>query len=82
MALYPRSISADTKVNLIIGIFTIVTGVLSTLLAWAMWKLTRAGSRRRAHESPTVDSGAIELMPRPRPRSQGYEVALRFGRTP
>ncbi|KAH8779324.1 hypothetical protein BGZ57DRAFT_760872, partial [Hyaloscypha finlandica] len=49
--LYPRSISADTKVNLIIGTFTIVTGVLSTLLAWAMWKLTRAGSRRRAHES-------------------------------
>ncbi|KAN0101689.1 hypothetical protein V8E51_012199 [Hyaloscypha variabilis] len=84
-ALFPRGLSTDTKINLIIGIFTIVTGILSTLLAWAMWRLTRDRRHRhgREHSNPTSDSGAIELLPTPagpRPRL-GYEVALRFGGT-
>ncbi|PMD42635.1 hypothetical protein L207DRAFT_510866 [Hyaloscypha variabilis F] len=84
-ALFPRGLSTDTKINLIIGIFTIVTGILSTLLAWAMWRLTRDRRHRHAREhfSPTSDSGVIELLPTPagaRPRL-AYEVALRFGGT-
>jgi hypothetical protein len=50
-ALVSRNLAADTKVNVIIGAFTVVTGVLSTLLAWSMWRLARAGRRRRGHES-------------------------------
>lgn len=50
-ALLPRSLSTDTKINLIIGVLTIATGILSILLAWAMWKLAREGRQRRAHQS-------------------------------
>ncbi|KAH8779322.1 hypothetical protein BGZ57DRAFT_952694 [Hyaloscypha finlandica] len=79
MALLSRNLAADTKVNVIIGAFTVVTGVLSTLLAWSMWRLARAGRRRRGHESPPIDSGAIEPLPAAR-QQFGYEVALRFAR--
>jgi hypothetical protein len=55
------SLSIDTKVNLIIGIFTIVTGILSTLLAWAMWRLTRDRRHRygqgHGHQSTTPSQG-------------------------
>ncbi|KAN0101690.1 hypothetical protein V8E51_012200 [Hyaloscypha variabilis] len=78
--MFPRSLTADTKINLILGIFTIVTGILSTLLAWAMWRLTRDRRRRHGHESPIIDSTPLQLHPEPRGRL-GYEVALRFGRS-
>jgi len=55
------SLSTDTKVNLIIGIFTIVTGILSTLLAWAVWRLTRDRRNRyrqeHGHQSTTPPQG-------------------------
>jgi len=55
------SLSIDTKVNLIIGIFTIVTGILSTLLAWAMWRLTRdrrdRSRQEHGHQSTTPSQG-------------------------
>jgi len=56
VAFLPLSLSADTKINIIIGVLTIVTGVLSTLLAWAMWKLTREARRRHGHESESLKS--------------------------
>ncbi|PMD16674.1 hypothetical protein NA56DRAFT_708568 [Hyaloscypha hepaticicola] len=49
--LFSRSLSADTKINLILGVFTIVTGVLSTLLAWALWRLTRDRRRQLGYET-------------------------------
>ncbi|KAH8779321.1 hypothetical protein BGZ57DRAFT_889691 [Hyaloscypha finlandica] len=72
-----RSLSTDTKVNLIIGIFTIVIGALSTLFAWAMWRLTEDRRRRCRHESPTVDSNALQVIPEPKGR-MGYEVTLKL----
>ncbi|KAH8779323.1 hypothetical protein BGZ57DRAFT_889700 [Hyaloscypha finlandica] len=81
------NLTTDTKVNLIIGIFTIVTGILSTLLAWAMWRLTRDRRHRHGyrHQSPRIDSPSTELELLPAPRAPkprlGYEVALRFGET-
>lgn len=41
-----RGLSLDSKINLIIGVLTIVIGTLSAILAWATWRLT---SFRRVH---------------------------------
>jgi len=47
-----RALSEENKIALIIGIFSIVTSILSILLAWATWRLTRNRRRRlAAHES-------------------------------
>jgi hypothetical protein len=42
-----RGLSTDNKVNVIIGVLTIVIGILSAILAWATLRLT--GDRRRRH---------------------------------
>jgi hypothetical protein len=52
--LLARSLPLDTKVNLIIGALTIVIGILSTILAWATWRLTRDRRLRRGHQSEFV----------------------------
>jgi hypothetical protein len=46
--LLSRGLSLDNRINLIIGVLTIVVGILSTILAWAMWRLTD-DRRRRLH---------------------------------
>lgn len=38
--LLPRAILADNKINVIIGVMTIVISVLSATLGWATWRLT------------------------------------------
>ena len=40
MSILTRGLSADNKVNIIIGVLTIVIGILSAILAWATWRLT------------------------------------------
>jgi hypothetical protein len=52
--LLARGLPLDTKVNLIIGALTIVIGILSTILAWATWRLTRDRRLRRGHQSEFV----------------------------
>ena len=78
-------LSIDTKVNLIIGVFTIITGVLSTQLAWAMWKLTRGSRRRRGHQSQfpyfnrletILDRAASAILTRPGPTIEEAPLAL------
>lgn len=67
--------------NLIIGILTIVIGFLSTVLAWATWKLTRDRRRRMGHMSPPIEPN--ELRPLAGYKLPlGYELALRIGRSP
>ncbi|EPE29773.1 hypothetical protein GLAREA_00933 [Glarea lozoyensis ATCC 20868] len=46
--LFTRDLSPESNISLIVGIFTIVTGVLSVLLSWAVWKL--AYERRQSSE--------------------------------
>lgn len=46
-----RGLSEDNKINLIIGILTIVIGILSSILAWATWRLTGDRRRRLGHQS-------------------------------
>ncbi|CAG8956855.1 hypothetical protein HYFRA_00012310 [Hymenoscyphus fraxineus] len=36
-----QGISTETKVNIIIGVLTVLLALLSTLLAWATFRLTR-----------------------------------------
>jgi hypothetical protein len=48
MSIVTRGLSADNKVNIIIGVLIIVIGILSAVLAWATWRLTR--DRRRRHQ--------------------------------
>jgi hypothetical protein len=50
----PRSLSTDTKINLIIGVFTIVTGILSLLLGWAMWRISLDRRRRHGHGHESI----------------------------
>jgi len=57
------NLSTDTKVNLIIGIFTIVTGILSTLLAWAMWRLTRDRRHRHSYRHQSKSYLLCSLAP-------------------
>ena len=45
--LLTQGLSADNEVNIIIGVLTIAIGILSAILAWATWKLTR--DRRHRH---------------------------------
>lgn len=40
-----RDLSTDNKINIIIGVLTIVIGILSAMLAWSTWRLTK--ERRR-----------------------------------
>ncbi|TVY59525.1 hypothetical protein LCER1_G000145 [Lachnellula cervina] len=90
--LTPRTLSTDNTINLIIGVLTIAVGILSTILAWAMWRLTSDG-RRRVHlrsqsssPSPSLSpppSSPIELVPTQASiaNRNGYEVAFRIGRS-
>jgi hypothetical protein len=95
MPLLARGLPLDTKVNLIIGALTIVIGILSTILAWATWRLTRDRRLRRGHQSeflhvgrgnaadlkgPSEESVPLQTLPAPEQRL-GYELALRFGRS-
>jgi len=47
----PRGISQDNKINIIIGVLTIMIGILSSILAWSTWKLTRDRRRRLGNMS-------------------------------
>ncbi|KAH9220581.1 hypothetical protein DL95DRAFT_383073 [Leptodontidium sp. 2 PMI_412] len=76
----PRGISADNKINIIIGVLTIVIGILSSMLAWSTWRLTRDRRRRHGHMSPAINPIPLEHIPHRLPRL-GYELALRFGRS-
>lgn len=78
--LLARGLPLDTKVNLIIGALTIVIGILSTILAWATWRLTRDRHLRRGHQSPPEESVPLQTLPASEKRL-GYELALRIGRS-
>lgn len=57
----PRGLSVDNRINLIIGTLTIMIAVLSTLLAWATWRLTSDRRHRHTHHGseyprPTIIS--------------------------
>ncbi|TVY19214.1 hypothetical protein LARI1_G001761 [Lachnellula arida] len=56
--LTPRTLSTDNTINLIIGVLTIAVGILSTILAWAMWRLTSDGRRRLHLRSPNPHTNA------------------------
>jgi len=71
-----RGLSTDNKINLIFGVFTIIIGVLSIALGWAMWRLMER-PRRLRHESPSLEPIPLETGPSAR---TGYELTLRFGR--
>jgi hypothetical protein len=63
-----RSLSPDTKINLIIGILTILIGILSSMPAWATWRLTGNRRRRLGHESrstpiPLAACQGVEELP-------------------
>ncbi|KAE8451059.1 hypothetical protein EG329_004731 [Mollisiaceae sp. DMI_Dod_QoI] len=78
-----RGLSLDTRVNLIIGILTIVIGILSAILAWATWRLTDDRQRRRStrhRQSPEPESIPLQVPPPP-PTPLGVEFAFRIGRS-
>ncbi|TVY78385.1 hypothetical protein LSUE1_G006623 [Lachnellula suecica] len=84
-----RALSTDNKINIIIGILTLVIGILSVILAWAMWRLTSDRRRRLHSRSPSPPTSPIELLPiptmipghAPGTNRLGYEVAFRIGRS-
>lgn len=93
--IFARGVPLDTRVNLIIGALTIAIGILSTILAWATWRLTRDRRVRRGHEGeflqvqrgnaadlkgPAEESVPLQTVTAPEQRL-GYELALRFGRS-
>ena len=49
---HKASLSTDNKINIIIGVLTVVIGILSAIIAWATWRLSQAHCRR-IHESPS-----------------------------
>lgn len=84
-AITTRALSPDTTINLIIGILTLAVGLLSAILAWAMWRVSSDGRRRlrrsRSEPSPIelLPTGAV--TPRTGNDRLGYEVAFRVGRS-
>ncbi|KAF8865315.1 hypothetical protein BDZ45DRAFT_796630 [Acephala macrosclerotiorum] len=85
----PRGLSLDNRINLIIGIMTIIIGVLGTLLAWATWRLTHIHHRLRhriSHdEDAVIESKPLQELPAPPKTTSahllGYELAFRIGRS-
>ncbi|TVY49809.1 hypothetical protein LOCC1_G000436, partial [Lachnellula occidentalis] len=82
----PRTLSTSNIINIIIGVLSIAIGILSSILAWAMWRLTSDGRRRMHLQSPSpspLPSSPIELMPTQASmvNRNGYEVAFRIGRS-
>ena len=53
--LLARGLSTDSDINIIIGALTIVIGILSAILAWATWRLTRDRRRQRHGHESTID---------------------------
>jgi hypothetical protein len=41
--LHDRGLTPESKINIIIGVFIIVVGILSLSLSWAIWRLTYRG---------------------------------------
>ncbi|CZR55292.1 uncharacterized protein PAC_05179 [Phialocephala subalpina] len=83
----PRGLSLDNRINLIIGILTIIIAVLSTLLAWATWRLSHIHLRNRhlSHDEDTIiESTPLQELPAPHTTTSahllGYELAFRIGR--
>lgn len=49
-----RGLSQDGTINVTISVLTILIAILSAILAWATWRLTRRrGHRHRQSMSPT-----------------------------
>lgn len=63
--IYPRTLSPDTKINLIIGILAITIGILSAILAWPTWRLTRDRRRSIEHRQRRPSGENISLSPSP-----------------
>ncbi|KAE8447477.1 hypothetical protein EG329_010750 [Mollisiaceae sp. DMI_Dod_QoI] len=82
--LYPRGLSADNKINIIIGVLTIVIGILSAVLTWVTWRLTKDRRRHSLPLSRTSSNVSLQSLPSrtlaPTP-GVGYELTLRFGRS-
>lgn len=56
-----RGLTVDTRINLIIGVFTIAIGILGCVLAWATWRLS--GHRRlRRHGIWNMDTCKLALF--------------------
>ncbi|KAH8596688.1 hypothetical protein B0O99DRAFT_685683 [Bisporella sp. PMI_857] len=80
--LLARGLSQDNKINIILGVFSTTTGILSALLAWATWRLTRDRRHRHGHESPSEQDIPLQAPSRTASASAlGYELAFRFGRS-
>jgi hypothetical protein len=56
-----RGLSTDSDINIIIGALTIVIAILSAILAWATWRLTRDGRRRRHGHESAIDEFPFQI---------------------